>query len=378
MSLWLLMTMLCSAAAVGISIPLIRKLDQPQSTAMDIAVYEDQLKEIDRDLLSGTINRPEAEAAKLEIQRRLSRAVKSQTIVTPLSARWRNFSLIASAGVVIIGSVSLYSSLGRPDLVSAPRQPGAKPAVADQNIPNDAVEKITAQLKANPKDAQGWRMLGLTQFNLQQYPEAAEAYAKALALEPDNIDFKSAYGEAVVQVAQGIVTPAAQALFADVLSKNPKEPRARYYDAIMHEQAADKSGALERWTALLADTPADAGWRNDVRQRIEVLGKALGRDVTAGLATPGPALSEEQKASVAKLAPAEQQKMIETMVERLASRLVANPNDSDGWIGLMRAYKVLDQPEKAKQAKRDGLTAFTTDAAQREKISAAAKELGVN
>jgi len=78
------------------------------------------------------------------------------------------------------------------------------------------------------------------------------------------------------------------------------------------------------------------------------------------------------------MAPVDQQEMIKGMVERLATKMAANPNDFDGWIRLMRAYKVLNQNDKAKDAMTRALAAFATDAASTDKLKAAAAELGIN
>ena len=42
------------------------------------------------------------------------------------------------------------------------------------------------------------------------------------------------------------------------------------------------------------------------------------------------------------------------MVDMLAARLKADPNDALGWVRLMRAYTVLGETEKAKEALVDG------------------------
>jgi cytochrome c-type biogenesis protein CcmH len=374
MQLWLLMTMLCSAVAVFVSIPLIRRLDAAQTApSQDTAIYQDQLKEIDRDLQSGSINRPEADSAKVEIQRRLNAATKNIAEPRPISNAWRNAALAATAGMVILGSVNLYNFLGSPDLPSAAAN---APSVANKSVTPGQVEamvaKLQARLQTNPKDAEAWRMLGWTQFSLQHFPEATEAYSKAIELDPNNIDYKSSYSEVIIQGAQGIVTPKAQALVAEVLAKSPKDARARFYDAIAHEQSGDQKGALQRWLALYADAPADAGWRDDVKQRIAELEKAT------GTAAAAPMITDEQKAQVQAMAPADQQEMIKSMVERLATKMAANPKDLDGWMRLIRAYKVLNQPDKAKEAIGKALEAFATDQTSTDKLKTAAIELGIN
>jgi cytochrome c-type biogenesis protein CcmH len=65
------------------------------------------------------------------------------------------------------------------------------------------------------------------------------------------------------------------------------------------------------------------------------------------------------------------------MVAKLAARLEASPNDSEGWIRLMRAYMVLNDPASAKGALDKALLAFATDAATKQSLQAAATELGV-
>jgi cytochrome c-type biogenesis protein CcmH len=50
------------------------------------------------------------------------------------------------------------------------------------------------------------------------------------------------------------------------------------------------------------------------------------------------------------MSPAERQAMIRGMVDRLAARLDANPDDAEGWQRLARAYAVLGETEKAEAA----------------------------
>jgi cytochrome c-type biogenesis protein CcmH len=372
MSFWILMTMLCSAAAVGISIPLIRRLDSANhGGARQAAIYEDQLKEIDRDLQSGTINGPEAESAKLEIQRRLASAIKNIPDARPISSAWRNVALLAASGLVIVGGVTLYDKLGSPDLPSAsPAQPSANAVNTSTQI-DAAIPKLVAQLKFNPDDAEGWRMLGLSQFSLQRYQEAVDAYAKALALDPANSEYKSVYAEALALAAQGVVTPKAQQLIAEVLAKEPKNARARFYDALAHEQSGDQTGALDRWESLYTDAPPDAPWRDEVKQRLTSLAQATGSDTTT------PVITDEQKAEIQAMSAEDRKAMIASMVEGLATKLANNPNDLDGWIRLMRSYKMMNEGGKAKDAMTKALAAFSNDPGSLDKIKAATAELGI-
>ncbi len=387
MTLWLLMTILCSATAVVMSIPLIRRYDDQGREVQDQAIYQDQLSEVDRDEFAGTIDAPEAKAARAEIRRRLAIAETTMKKSQPLSSGWKMLALVSTAALVILGGVNLYAYLGTPELPSVsnlqPPTPAAQPtqdAAAGARQIELMITKLQARMQANPRDAEGWRMLGWAQFNKQNYAASAEAYAKAVEIDPANIDYRSAYAESLVQTADGIVTPKAQSLIAEVLAKDPKNFRARFYDSLALEQAGDQIGALDRWIALLAASPEGAGWREDVIARIVNLGKATGRDVSAIVASASPStpvISDEQKSAIQALPADDQMAMIKGMVAKLADRLKNNPNDPDGWIKLIKSYLVLNDSASAKAALNTALLAFTNDPANKDKIIAAATDLGL-
>ena len=387
MTLWFLMTILCSATAVVMSIPLIRRYDDQGREVQDQAIYQDQLSEVDRDELAGTIDAPEAKAARAEIRRRLTIAETTMKKSQPLSSGWKMLALVSTAAFVILGGVNLYAYLGTPELPSVsnlqpptPAVPTTQDSVSGSGQIDTLITKLQARMQANPRDAEGWRMLGWAQFNKQNYAASAEAYAKAVEIDPANIDYRSAYAESLVQTADGIVTPKAQSLITEVLAKDPKNFRARFYDSLAQEQAGDKTGALDRWIALLAASPEGAGWREDVIARIVNLGKATGRDVSAIVASASPSTSvitDAQKSAIQAPPEGDQTAMIKGMVAKLADRLKTNPNDADGWIKLIKSYQVLNDPASAKDALNTALLAFTNDLANKDKIVAAATNLGL-
>jgi cytochrome c-type biogenesis protein CcmH len=386
--LWPIITILCSAAAVAVSIPLIRRYESSaQTAARGLEIYKDQIKEVETDLSVGTISTVDAEQAKTEIQRRLVSASRSVEQVRPLTPAWRGLALASTAGLVILGSVNLYGYLGSPDLPTAPvrqiavaapdataQQPAAAlpqaaqipaaetpaaPAANGTGQVSDMIQKLALRLQANPKDAEGWRMLGWSYFNIQNYDQSVAAYAKAVALDGNNIEYKSAYAEALVQSTQGMVTPEAQKLIADVLAKDPKDLRGRFYDALAREQAGDQAGALDRWMALLAEAPADAGWREDVRVHIEKLGKDMGRDVSAAVANA----ASPPAAAAQPLAADEKNAMVDGMIAKLAQKLVDNPKDRDGWAMMIRSLTVRGDKAGADKALADALVIFKDDPA---------------
>ena len=66
---WFVMALMTAAAIFAVLWPLARRT--PLRSGSDIAVYRDQLDEIERDRAAGLIGEREAEAARIEVSRRL-------------------------------------------------------------------------------------------------------------------------------------------------------------------------------------------------------------------------------------------------------------------------------------------------------------------
>ena len=369
MLFWIFAAVLTAAVLLLIVPPLLRTAGSgPDREEFDREVYRDQLDELERDRARGLINDAQTEAAKAEIARRmLATAEKSAANgggggVPPRSAR---ILAVLLALVLPVGALAVYGSVGRPDL---PAQP-----LASRNLEQErggppksvlaAMDKLKAQLAENPSDLQGWLILGQAYAKMNRNADAADALRHAVALNRDDVEVQGLFGETLVSANDGMVPEEAVAAFDAVLAKEPKDPRARFFAALARFQAGDQQGALDRWSALMAESPADAPWVPVVRDQIREAAVALNLDPAK--VTPQP-LPPEQKEQAQPAAPnaqanaqpnaqgnaAGQDEMIRGMVANLAARLDADPSDVDGWLKLARSYGVLGDTAKALDAAR--------------------------
>jgi len=433
MTLWLILTIMTSVAAVMLSAPFIRRFGHPEGeTVGNIQVYRDQLKEVEIELRQGLIDDAQAETARIEIKRRALAADRMDNSDRPeFSGDERNFAAIGVTGIVVLGSVALYAVTGNPDLpsmqgsgaaqrataslvrepstlestaaaIQTPASEGRGPLRPQAGLPpvDEMIQRLATRLLQNPKDVDGWRTLGWSYFSMGQYSEAAEAYAKAIELSPDVADIRSARIEALVKSADGVVTADASSAIEDALKINPRDTRARFFKGVAKEQAGDKAAALTVWIDVLKDVNSDDPWAPDLKNRISVIERDLGVDAGAvapksavvgglleRLRAPGawqtsPAIEKgptPQDVKAAEAMPADERSaMIRGMVEGLANRLEQSPHDADGWIKLIRSRMVLGDTEQAKQALSRGLEVFTEEPQQRDRIAAAARQLGLN
>ena len=371
MTLWLILALMTGAAIFAVIWPLAQNSKAARSGS-DVAVYRDQLNELERDLAAGSIGKTEAEAARVEISRRLlaaADAAKAAAVaVTPSATPWHRRAVALVALLLLpVGAGSLYLRLGSPGLASEPltAQRGAQP---DQQAPiENIVAKVEVHLQNNPKDGRGWEVLAPVYMQLGRYTDSVNAWRNALALLGESADREANLGEALVAEANGVVTADAKAAFVRAVTLDNTTVSARYYLGTAAEQDGKREEAAKIWRDLIAEAPAGAHWVSDVRAalaRVEASPAAL---------SPGP--SAAQIAAATKQSPDQQTAMIRGMVDGLAARLQQDGSDLDGWVRLVRSYKVLGELDKEQSAIGDAQRALANDPEKRKRFDVALKEL---
>ncbi len=367
MMFWILAGLLSVIVMALFAWPLIRPRRLGAGAERDLAVYRDQLGELDREVARGLVPVAEAAAARLEIQRRLLAAVHGHSPKPEprddgqkqRPAAWALLLLLLPAA-----AVAIYLDLGAPGLPSVPfaSQPPATPG--DQELAK-LVAALDAKMQSDPNDPKGWFLLAGAEAKLGRFKESAEAYAQAISRgkakgEAPDARIQSLYGEALTAAADGQVTPEAKAAFAAALALDAKEPRARFYTALADAQAGHLDRALTQWVALEADSPPDAPWRDMLTGQIEAAAKQLGRDPATLLGrNPAPAApgstgpTPEDMANAANMTAEQRAAFIDSMVSGLASRLRAQPGDVEGWLKLANAYDQLGRADDARAAWRE-------------------------
>jgi len=391
---WIAVGMLSAGVALAVAAPLLRagvRIGRARRASYDLAVFRDQLAELDRDRDAGRLNEKEALAAKAEIERRMLRAVDARTDADladrkdqadPPARVGAAFPL--AVGLVVAGAaVAIYVNTGDPGLRDAPlagrtdlASAGAAggPGQGAPGVDGQAmIQNLKDRLARNPNDVAGWITLARTYSATGQHMEAVAAFEKAISAAGPQppAELISDYGEAQVLEAFGTVSPRAVETFRQALARDPGDIKSRFYIGMSRAQTGDFRGAIALWRGLTADAPPDAPWLEAVRERISeaamkggvmpmsVEPERFGGGATA--ATPGAGgvsgaiagdarPTREQVESVQQMAPEDRMAFIRTMVDGLAEKMQANPDDIDGWVRLGRAYKVLGETEKSKQA----------------------------
>ena len=345
----------------------------------DIAIFKHQLLELESDLKHGIIMETEVEAARSEIARRLLRISNDSedaAALTPLNSHQKLASIFIGLGVPIIAS-TLYFYLGSPNYSGTPyldrniqAERESQKRIEEGQKMAGLIKNLADRMKREPNDVRGWLLLGRTYLTMEREEEAIKALRKAVQISGEDPAVTIELAEALVIAADNKVNAEARKLFRNILSREARDPRARYYLALADAQNGNLRSALQGWVDLLAVSPPGAPWRETVNESIENAAKKLRIEA----ASVKPSLSakllgtrkinilpSQQPTSITRpnrtkieaaelLTPNKRARMIRSMVDSLADRLRAEPDDLDGWRRLARAYQVLGEFKKAKEA----------------------------
>lgn len=371
MVLWFVLALMTTAAIFAVLWPLARRT--PLRAGSDVAVYRDQLDEIDRDRAAGMIGEREAEAARVEVSRRLigaaDAAASAPPVMTSTGPMWRRRAAALAALVLLpLGSAGLYLGLGSPNLPSQPQSERLS-APSGQGTVAELVAKVEAHLEQNPEDGRGWEVVAPVYMRLNRYEDAVKARGNALRLLGASATREADLGEAITGVANGVVTTDAKASFERALAHDPTEFKARYFLGLAAEQDGRRADAAEMWRRLLAEAQPGAAWT-------ELVQESLAR-VDPGAASPQRGPNAEDVSAANEMSPEQRSALVRGMVERLAERLIREGSDVEGWLRLLRAYMVLGDANKAREAVGDARRALANEPDKLRRVDDLVKGLGL-
>ncbi len=411
MLLWVGFAVLTAAVIYFVTRPITSSdVDACDAREADLAVYKDQLTEVESDLDRGLISADEAGSARAELARRLIRRAEQDDGAdvgnagipdahagTPVPSG-HSFSglrqklAFAAAAIVPLIAVGLYLTVGSPGMPSQPYAERMSVTTENASVA-ELVGKIEAELRQRPDDGKGWSVLAPVYMRMQRFDDAANAYAQSIRLLGETPQRLAGFAEATIVASNGLVPERARLAFERLLVLDPKHVEARFWLAQAKEQDGDKPGALTGYQALLDRGPADAPWRGLVEERIAAVkgeapkaGPNSQREGSsqpevsqkAGVGTndaPGPSAADI--AAAGALSADQRSEFINQMVTRLSERLKSDGKDAGGWTRLIRAYVVLGRKDDAVAALAEAKRNFADDAGQIGDFEALSKSLGL-
>ena len=229
MTLWFVLALMTAAAVFAVLWPLGRKAGAAPVSGSEAVVYADQLAEVGRDAKAGLIGEAEAQAARVEISRRLLEASRNDikpAAVSSLTIR-RSIAVVALAGVPLVALV-IYGALGAPNLPDFPLAQRELAVSPDQPLIK-LVAQVEAHLENKPDDVRGWTVLAPVLSRLGRYDDAARANRNIMRLGGETATLQADLGEALTGAANGVVTAEAKSAFERAIALDASETKARFF-----------------------------------------------------------------------------------------------------------------------------------------------------
>jgi len=373
MLVWIGFAVLAAAVTWAVTRPLLRSSTTGEPAPdSELAVYRDQLAEIDTERAQGLIPGVEAEAARAEVARRLIRTAEEHArLKTPSpseGSRVRQVAVYAAAAIPI-AAIALYLTVGSPSLPARPYASRIDEPV-EQATAADLVAKVEAHLRQKPDDGRGWDVLAPVYMRMGDFARASDAYERAMRILGESPQRLAGFARSTIMAENGIVNEPARRAYAKLLSADAQAIEPQVWLAIAKEQDGDVAGASAEYRRLLALEQTKEPWRQLLDERL--------KSATAKLnGEPEPQSTVPDAGDVAAMSPEARQKFIDSMVAGLAERLKKDGKDLAGWMQLVRAYTVLGKKQEAATALSDARASFAGDEKSLAQLQELAQSLGL-
>jgi cytochrome c-type biogenesis protein CcmH len=272
---------LVAAAAVALALrPLwSRRRGTASRRELSLAVYRDQLRELDADLAAGTLARGDYDRARMELEKRALEDVQESPPGAERPARpgrdSRRGALWALLAFPVV-ALGVYVAVGDPRGLDPAQREG--PTLTMQDI-EGMVQRLADRLEQNPDDVEGWRMLGRSYSVMGRFAEAANAYSRAAARAPRDAQLLADLADALAMARGQNLQGEPEELVQRALQIDPQNLKALALAGTAAFTRGDYRGAERFWQRMVPLLPPDSEDARTVESNI-----AEARTLAAGKA----------------------------------------------------------------------------------------------
>ena len=216
----------------------------------NLAVFRDQLSELEREKTEGTLADADFDQARRELQRRLLEEVapEAEEAGKATYGPSRKMAIVLLLLLPVL-ALAAYGILGNPKALD-PSQTAAAPKMTAEQI-SGMVARLAERMQANPDDMQGWLMLARSYKTMGRYEEAAAAYAKAEKVIDDDPELLASYAETIAMASGNGLKGKPSQLIARALKIDPQHPHSLFLAGAAAMGAGDNRKGIAYWEALL-------------------------------------------------------------------------------------------------------------------------------
>jgi cytochrome c-type biogenesis protein CcmH len=253
---WLAGAALALAVLAWLLRPLFRRriAGAPSRNAANLAVYRDQLRELQADRDAGTLAPEDYERARAELEARLLSDVKEGD--TEPARRPGRAAAWAVGAAVPLFAVAVYLAVGNPSAIDPHAQVEAM------------VERLASRMKHNPEDVEGWKLLGRSYAAMGRYDASAEAYARAAVRAPRDAQLLADFADVLAMARGQSLQGEPEQLVLRALEIEPANLKALALAGTAAFERKDFAGAARIWERMLAHVEPGSEDERSIRQNV--------------------------------------------------------------------------------------------------------------
>lgn len=271
--LWLVAGLLLLAALAFILVPLLRgqrAQAEEDRTALNVALYEERVRELEGQHAAGTLSAEQLAAGKAEAAREL--LVDTEADVRREGRLGRAVPLAAAILVPVLG-LALYLHWGASDKLELARQFDHRPASMEE-----MVARLEQAVEAQPDGVEGWYFLARGYMAMERPSEAAEAFERTVALAGRDPSLLGQWAQALYFANGQQFDEQVRALTDEALKLDPSEMTSRGLLGIVAFEAGRHREAIQHWEVIVAgldpQDPSRMAIEQGIQRAREMLGEA--------------------------------------------------------------------------------------------------------
>ena len=243
----------------------------------NVEIAQHRLAELKENRLTGGLSQAQYDEQFSDLEQALSDDldIVGREIHVTTQSKWIIY--IVALGIPLLAG-SLYFMLGNYQAVSHTAEMSVDPEATKLLEINKMVLRLAEKMKAKPNDAQGWLILGRSYKALEQYRQAADAFANAYRLLGDQAEVMLLYADALAYVNNRNLAGRPSELVYKALALEPDNLNALWLGGMAKAQEGDAPAALKLWKKLEATLPPGS----DSQQEIKNLLSSLAKDTSPG------------------------------------------------------------------------------------------------
>ncbi len=273
MMFWIIAGLLVSGALLFVLVPLLQRAPQvsrvPRRVAL-VAVYRDQLRELEADVNAGQLSLERYDEARGEIERRLLDDVRSEEDGAERAVDRGRLAAVVTGVTLPVVAVGLYFLVGNPRALSPGVAAVAErpPHSLDTRQVEALVGRLAARLQRNPEDVEGWVMLARSYAALRRHEDAARAYANAVSRLPADAQLLADYADLLAMAQGRRLQGEPEKIIARSLAADPNNVKALALAGTLALEKSDHAGALHHWERILRLVPPESDFAGSIRASI--------------------------------------------------------------------------------------------------------------